>query len=165
MAKAKSQPIKVKLKLAEGIEPPKYGSDGAAAVDVIANIDKPITLKAGETVKIPTGIYMDMTETPDLCAIAMPRSGLGSKGLVLANTIGLLDNDYQGQAMIVAFNRNPAVVMNGMGVAAGPSLTIEPGMRLAQVMFTRFERVSFEVQEQFDSETERGEGGFGSTGE
>ncbi|MDX5412836.1 MAG: dUTP diphosphatase [Rhodobacterales bacterium] len=153
----------VKIKLEKGVNLPAYATDGSAAVDLVANIKAPFTIAAGEVAKIPTGVRVDMTEHPGVCALLLPRSGLGSKGLVLANTVGLIDNDYQGEIVVMAFNRN-GPKQAGMGFKTGESVTITPGMRLAQLMFTRFEPVEFEQVEAFAVETERGENGFGSTG-
>lgn len=155
----------VKIKLAEGVKLPEYKTSGAAAVDLSANITTDLIIGPGQTVAISTGVFVDMTEDPTLCALVLPRSGLGGKGLVLGNTVGLIDNDYQGEVIIMAHNRNPAVVKQGMGVgSSGMHLTITPGMRLAQMMFLNFAPVDLEVVEDFEEETERGTGGFGSTG-
>ena len=158
---------KIKIKLNKGAVAPEYATPGSAAVDLVANIDKPITLRPGDPATlIPTGIYLDMTDMPGLAALILPRSGNGhKKGLVLGNTIGLIDNDYQGEIMVSAWNRNPAVLKKGMGIVQSDSnICIEPGMRLAQLMFTSFTKIDeFEVVDSFEA-TERGEGGFGSTG-
>lgn len=155
----------VKIILEEGVDLPEYATAGSAAVDLRANLKEKVTLRAGEVKMIPTGVRLDMTDHPDVCALLMPRSGLGSKtGLVLANTVGLIDNDYQGEVVVAAMNRNPAVEKKGMGIVNGEVITIEPGMKLAQLMFTTFDQVEFEQVEGFDGETDRGEGGFGSTG-
>lgn len=156
----------VKIILEEGVDLPEYATAGSAAVDLRANLKTPIQLRPGEVKMIPTGIRLDMSDHPDVCALLLPRSGLGSKvGLVLGNTVGLIDNDYQGEIVVAAMNRNPTVEKKGMGVVQGEKIiTIEPGMKLAQLMFTSFEQVEFEQVEGFDGETDRGEGGFGSTG-
>ncbi len=154
----------VKVILEEGVELPAYATEGSAAVDLRANIKEPITLKPGEVQVIGTGVKLDMTDEPNLCAEAIPRSGMGKKGLVLANTIGLMDNDYQGELMVLAFNRNPATVQQGMGVVKGESITIEPGMRIAQLKFSIYVQPDFEPVKNFAKATKRGEGKFGSTG-
>ena len=155
----------IKIKLSDGVTAPSYATLGSAAVDLCANLKRPVVLRAGEQASIPTGIHLDMTAHPDLCALIMPRSGLGKQGLVLGNTVGLIDNDYQGEITIIAVNRNPAVVSAGMGVAKNANtITIEPGMRLAQMMFTTFFATKFEVVEEFENTTKRGTKGFGSTG-
>lgn len=153
----------VKIKLEKGVNAPAYATEGSAAVDLCANIKASFTIAPGEVAQIPTGVRVDMTEHPGVCALLLPRSGLGVKGLVLANTIGLIDNDYQGEVVVMALNRNVSQKA-GMGVKAGQSITIEPGMRLAQLMFTRFEPVVFEQVEKFAAVTDRGEGKLGSTG-
>lgn len=155
----------VKIILEEGVDLPKYATPGSAAVDLRANIEKPITLKPGEVKMIGTGIKLDMTESPDICAEVLPRSGMGKKGLVLANTIGLIDNDYQGEVMILAFNRNPASLQQGMGVVVGESITIDPNMRIAQLKFSKFVQPDLKPVKSFAGSTKRGEGGIGSTGE
>lgn len=150
------------MKLDKGVETPAYQTAGAAAVDLCANIKAPFIIAPGEVVKIPTGIYLDMAET-NLCALILPRSGLGSKGLVLANTVGLIDNDYQGEIVIMAFNRNSDVKV-GMGSKPARGIEITPKMRIAQMMFTPMHRAEFQVVDDFAKKTERGKGGFGSTG-
>ena len=158
---------KIKIKLDKGVTAPEYATPGSAAVDLVANIDKPIVLRPGDAaVLIPTGISLDMTDMPNLCALILPRSGNGhKKGLVLGNGVGLIDNDYQGEIMVSALNRNPAVLKKGMGIVQpNLNITIEPGMRLAQLMFTGFTKIDeFEVVKSFEA-TKRGAGGFGSTG-
>lgn len=99
----------------EGFEPlPAYATPGSAAVDLRANIERPVTLRPGQVEAIPTGIKLDMGGLPGTCALVLPRSGMGKKGLVLANTIGLIDNDYQGEVIVMAMNRNPSAIKSGM---------------------------------------------------
>lgn len=154
----------VKIILKDGAKMPQYATDGSAAVDLSANIKSPVVIRPGETVAISTGIELDMTETSNLCAKVLPRSGLGKKGLVLANTVGLIDNDYQGEIIVMAHNRNPSVQRQGMGLNTGDSIVIEPDMRLAQLMFQEFIQVELEEVKGFKAATKRGKGGFGSTG-
>lgn len=155
----------VEIILGDGVEMPEYATEGAAALDLRANIKEPITLVPGETQLIPTGVHLNMSDEPNLCAEMMPRSGLGSKhGLVLANTIGLIDNDYQGELMIMAFNRNAQTVRRGMGVVAGANVTIEPGMRIAQLKFSYFVQPTLKKTKAFKAATKRADGGLGSTG-
>jgi len=154
----------IKIILEDGAKMPKYATDGSAAVDLVANIAEEIKLAPQQVAIISTGIKVDMTAEPNLCAEVMPRSGMGKKGLVLANTIGLIDNDYQGEIMIMAFNRNPVSMKAGMGFEAGASITIEPGMRIAQMKFSTFAQAEFKEVKDFDEKTARGEGKFGSTG-
>jgi len=105
---------------------------------------------------VPTGIALHMN-TPELCALILPRSGLGhKKGLVLGNSVGLIDADYTAQCFISAWNRNPK--------DGGEAITIQPGERIAQMMFVPVVRPQFAVVDEFSQASRRGEGGFGSTG-
>lgn len=157
---------KVKITLAEGIPKPIRGSDRAAAFDLMANIPNPVDIRAGETMMVPTGVSLDMSADPGLAALLLPRSGLGAKwGLVLGNGIGLIDNDYTGEISIAAWNRNPALLPSGMGQKTGEVVRVEPGMRLAQLMFLNVPDVTLEtVTAEKVTKTKRGDGGFGSTG-
>lgn len=137
---------------------PKYGTSGSAAVDLRANIpnegvtEGSITIKAGESVMIGTGLAINI-KNPNLCATILPRSGLGSKhGIVLGNLVGLIDSDYQGELMISCWNRSSVdyVVYNKD--------------RIAQLAFVPVVQAQFEVVDEFSLTTERGEGGFGHTG-
>lgn len=131
---------------------PSYATDGSAALDLRACLDQPKTVHPGETVLIPSGIAISIHD-PGLVALLAPRSGLGIKhGIVLANTIGVIDSDYQGEIGIGIYNRGTA------------SYTIEPGERICQMMFVPVTQVALEVVSDFSQETERGAGGFGSTG-
>ena len=117
-----------------------------------ACIDKIITIKPGETQLIPSGIAVHISD-PELAAVLLPRSGLGhKKGLVLGNLVGLIDSDYQGEVFISCWNRGNS------------EIDIEPGMRLAQMVFIPVEQVNFNIVDNFE-ESERGAGGFGHTGE
>ena len=135
---------------------PRYQSAMAAGIDLHACLDAPLTLEAGTpAVLIPSGIALHMAQA-GMAALVVPRSGLGHKqGLVLGNTVGVIDADYTGPLMISAWNRNPP---------GSPAILIEPGMRLAQLLFVPILRPSFAVVEKFSSESGRGSGGFGSTG-
>lgn len=157
---------KVRVTLAEGVQLPKKGSEKAGAFDLVANIVKPVQIKAGDTVFIPTGVHLDMADADGVHALVIPRSGLGAKeGLVLGNTVGLIDNDYTGEIKIAAFNRNPAMRPQGMGGVTGPTITIEPGQRIAQMIFFTAAPVELEtVAAEAVTKTKRGAGGFGSTG-
>ena len=130
---------------------PTYGTPGSAGLDLRACIDAPLTIQPGETVLVPTGLAIHIAD-PAYAAMILPRSGLGHKhGIVLGNLVGLIDSDYQGQLMVSTWNRgNTAFVLN-------------PMERLAQLVIVPVMQVSFEVVEEF-SGSERGEGGFGSTG-
>ncbi len=136
---------------------PQYQTALSAAVDLMACIDDPITLAPqAPAVLIPTGIAMHM-DSADLCAVILPRSGLGhKKGLVLGNSAGLIDADYTAQCYISAWNRNPS--------GTGQDIVIAPGERIAQMVFLPIIRPTFQVVETFSASSARGEGGFGSTG-
>ena len=130
---------------------PQYETEGSAGIDLRACIDSPINLAPGQTELIPSGIAVHIND-PTLAAVILPRSGLGHKqGLVLGNLVGLIDSDYQGQIFISSWNRGNQLIL------------IEPGLRLAQMVFVPIQQVDFRVVEEFDM-TDRGEGGFGHTG-
>ena len=130
---------------------PDYATDGSAGVDLRACLTQPMALAAGETALIPSGIAVHIGD-PNHAAVVLPRSGLGHKhGIVLGNLVGLIDSDYQGEIFISCWNR-------GQG-----SFTIEPGERIAQLVFVPIARPTFMTVEAF-SESERGAGGFGHTG-
>ena len=136
---------------------PKYQTPLAAAIDLFACIEQPLHLQPQESaVLIPSGIALHM-DTLDFCAVILPRSGLGhKKGLILGNSVGLIDADYTAQCFISAWNRNPS--------AGNGAIVIEPGERIAQMMFLPVVRPQFKVVSQFSSQSQRGGGGFGSTG-
>ena len=130
---------------------PHYATPGSAGLDLRACLDEAIVLQAGETKLIPTGvsIYLD---NPNLAAMLLPRSGLGHKhGIVLGNLVGLIDSDYQGELMISVWNRGQT------------AFTIEPMERIAQMVIVPVVQATFEQVDEFVA-SERGEGGFGSTG-
>ena len=130
---------------------PEYQTDGSAGVDLQACIDQTVSIQPGDTELIPSGIAIHIKD-PSLAAVLLPRSGLGhKKGLVLGNLVGLIDSDYQGQVFISCWNRG------------SKQIDIEPGMRIAQMVFLPVEQVNFNVVEDFN-ESERGSGGFGHTG-
>ena len=128
----------------------------AAGLDLHACLDAPLALQSqAPAVLIPAGIAFRIGN-PQWCALVLPRSGLGHReGLVLGNAIGLIDPDYEGQLMISAWNRNPP---------GAPAINIEPGDRIAQLVFTRATRPEFAVVSAFSRSGERQHGGFGSTG-
>lgn len=131
---------------------PAYATDGSAALDLRACLDSPITIAPAETVTIPSGIAISIHD-PGLVAILAPRSGLGIKhGIVLANTIGVIDSDYQGEIKVGIRNQGTA------------AYTIQPGERICQMLFMPVVQASLRVVEQFSEESSRGEGGFGHTG-
>lgn len=136
---------------------PQYQTELAAAIDLMACIDSPVVLKPQEAaVLIPAGFALHMN-TVDLCAVILPRSGLGhKKGLVLGNSAGLIDADYTAQCFISAWNRNPA--------GSGGDITINPGDRIAQMLFLPVVRPHLHVVDSFTAASGRGESGFGSTG-
>jgi dUTP pyrophosphatase len=134
---------------------PAYQSAMAAAIDLHACLEAPLAL-APQTapVKIPAGFAVHMAD-PNLAALVLPRSGLGHKGLVLGNLVGLIDPDYTGPIMVSVWNRNPA---------GSEPITIAPGERFAQLLFVPIARPVLRVVEAFSATSERGAGGFGSTG-
>lgn len=132
-------------------QPPHYATPGAAGLDLRACIDAPITLVPGSTTLIPTGMAIHL-DTPELAAMILPRSGLGHKhGIVLGNLVGLIDSDYQGQIFVSCWNRGQE------------PFVLNPMERIAQLVVVPVVQVSFNIVEEF-TESERGEGGFGSTG-
>lgn len=131
---------------------PTYATSGAAAMDLRACLSAPHTISPGETAFIPSGIAISIHD-PGLVALLVPRSGLGIKhGIVLANTVGVIDSDYQGEIGIGIHNRGTA------------PYTIEPGERICQVLFMPVTQVALEVVQEFSQESTRGAGGFGHTG-
>ena len=144
--------MKVQIKRCrDAAQSPHYETLGSAGLDLRACIDQAITLQPGATDLLPTGLAIYL-EDPNYAAMILPRSGLGHKhGIVLGNLIGLIDSDYQGQVFISCWNRG------------SEQIDIEPGMRIAQMVFLPVEQVNFNVVEDFN-ESERGSGGFGHTG-
>ncbi|MGZ3184798.1 MAG: dUTP diphosphatase [Telluria sp.] len=130
---------------------PSYATSGSAGLDLRACIDQPIVLEPGATVLIPTGLAIHIGD-PGYAAMILPRSGMGHKnGIVLGNLVGLIDSDYQGQLMVSTWNRGQK------------AFTLEPMERLAQLVIVPVLQVGFKVVDDFDV-SERGAGGFGSTG-
>jgi len=130
---------------------PSYGTPGSAGLDLRACIDAPLTIKPGETVLIPTGLAIHIAD-PGYAAMILPRSGMGHKhGIVLGNLVGLIDSDYQGQLMVSTWNRGQT------------EFVLNPMERLAQLIIVPVLQVGFDIVEEF-GDSERGEGGFGSTG-
>ena len=139
-------------RIGDTFEMPDYQTTGSAGIDLLACIEELLTIEPGQTELIPSGIAVYIRD-PSLAAVLLPRSGLGhKKGLVLGNLVGLIDSDYQGQVFISCWNRGKE------------NCLIEPGMRLAQMVFLPVEQVNFNLVNSFD-ESDRGEGGFGHTGE
>ena len=132
-------------------ELPSYATTGSAALDLRAALDAELTLEPGDCQLIPSGLSIHVDD-PSLCALILPRSGLGHKhGLVLGNGTGLIDADYQGPLMISMFNRSQT------------AYSIQPGDRIAQLVIVPIVRVEMEVVDEFVA-SDRGEGGFGHTG-
>ena len=130
---------------------PHYATAGAAGLDLRACIEQPVDLKPGATELVPSGIAIHLTD-PGLAAMVLPRSGLGHKhGIVLGNLVGLIDSDYQGQIFVSLWNRG------------GSAFTLNPMERIAQLVVVPVLQVRLNVVEDF-AESERGAGGFGSTG-
>ena len=138
-------------RIGDSIPLPHYATDGSAGLDMRAAIDEVVTVEPGETVLIPTGLAIHIAD-PGLAAVLLPRSGLGHKhGLVLGNLTGLIDSDYQGQIFVSCWNRG------------SKRYEIQPGERIAQMLFVPVEQVQFNVVEDFE-DSERGAGGFGHSG-
>lgn len=130
---------------------PNYASTGSAGLDLRACIDQVQTLNPGDTFLIPTGISIYIKDS-NYAAVILPRSGLGHKhGIVLGNLVGLIDSDYQGELLVSCWNRSKNVFL------------INPLERIAQLVILPVMQATFNKVDQFP-ETERGEGGFGSTG-
>ena len=136
------------------VDIPKYATPGAAAVDLQAAIEEPLVITPGaKSVLVPTGLKI-YHGAISVCSMILPRSGLGHKaGLVLGNLVGLIDSDYQGELMVSAYVR-----------PGHDSYTIKPYERFAQLAFVPVVQASFEEVEEFHEVSQRGEGGFGSTG-
>ncbi|HYW77796.1 MAG TPA: dUTP diphosphatase, partial [Gammaproteobacteria bacterium] len=130
---------------------PHYATDGAAGLDLRAAIEAPLELKPGDTELVPSGIAIHIGD-PGIAAMILPRSGLGHRhGIVLGNLVGLIDSDYQGELMVSCWNRGK------------DAYTIEPGERIAQLIFTPVLHPELAVVDEF-TPSERGEGGFGHSG-
>lgn len=130
---------------------PAYATPGSAGLDLRAVLDTAVELHPGETTLLPTGLAIHINDA-NLAAVILPRSGLGHKhGVVLGNLVGLIDSDYQGQLMVSVWNRGQT------------TFTIEPGERIAQMVFVPVVQAEFNLVEDFTS-SERGEGGFGHSG-
>ncbi len=131
---------------------PAYATPGSAGLDLRACLDIAVTLQPNAWQLIPTGIAIHL-ENLNFAAMILPRSGLGHKhGIVLGNLVGLIDSDYQGQLMVSAWNRSPT------------PFTIEPMERIAQLVIVPVVQAQFNVVSEFGAASERGAGGYGSTG-
>jgi dUTP pyrophosphatase len=130
---------------------PQHATNGSAGMDMRACVDEHVRVEPGETHLIPTGIAIHIND-PGLAAVLLPRSGLGHKhGIVLGNLVGLIDSDYQGQVFVSVWNRG------------NDNFVIEPGDRIAQMVFVPVVQADFEVVEEFE-DSDRGAGGFGHSG-
>lgn len=144
-------PVQVKI-LNNQAELPEYATPGSAGLDLKACIEDTILLAPGQTTLIPTGLAMHISD-PNVCAMIMPRSGLGHKhGIVLGNLVGLIDSDYQGELKISCWNRGES------------GYTINPGDRIAQLVLVPVIKAQLELVQDFSDESLRGENGFGHTG-
>ena len=131
---------------------PQYATAGAAGLDLRACLDSPVVLQPGEVYLVPTGIAIHLAN-PAYAAVLLPRSGLGHKhGIVLGNLVGLIDSDYQGELKVSLWNRSHQ------------AFTIAPLERIAQMVVVPVAQAVFEVVDEFAA-SQRGEGGFGSTGQ
>ncbi len=134
------------------IHQPHRATDGSAGIDLRACIDEPITIKAGDSQLIGTGLAIYIQD-PDYVGLIMPRSGLGHKhGIVLGNLTGVIDADYQGELMVSIWNRSQT------------DYVLQPGEKMAQYLVVPIARPTFEIVAEFSDISVRGEGGFGSTG-
>lgn len=130
---------------------PAYATEASAGMDLRAALDAPLVLEPGDAALVPSGIALYLGD-PQLCAVVLPRSGLGHRhGIVLGNGTGLIDADYQGPLLISVWNRGHE------------AFTIQPGDRIAQVLVLPVVRVSLQVVDTF-ADSARGTGGFGHTG-
>jgi len=130
---------------------PAYATAGSAGLDLRACTDGPLVIEPGQATLIPTGIALHIGD-PGLAAMILPRSGLGHKhGLVLGNLVGLIDSDYQGPLMVSCWNRGQA------------AFTVQPMDRIAQLVIVPVVQARFRQVQEFNA-SDRGEGGFGSTG-
>lgn len=149
-----SQAIQLKIldsRVGDNFPIPAYATEGSAGLDLRVCINEPLQIAPGETVLLPTGLAIYIADSK-LAAVILPRSGLGHKnGIVLGNLVGLIDSDYQGELKISCWNRGH------------DHFTINPGDRIAQLVFVPVVQASFEVVEEF-TQSNRGEGGFGSSG-
>ncbi len=148
------QKIKLKIldpRIGKEFPLPQYATEGAAGIDLRACLETHLRIEPGETHLIPTGIAVYLAD-PGLAAVILPRSGLGHKhGIVLGNLVGLIDSDYQGQVLVSCWNRG------------SEHFIIEPGDRIAQMVFVPVVQAEFIVVDSFENST-RGQGGFGHSG-
>ncbi|MET1024988.1 MAG: dUTP diphosphatase [Pseudoxanthomonas sp.] len=149
-----SLPLEVKLldpRFGDGWPLPAYATESSAGLDLRAALETPLSLGPGESALVPSGIAIHVAD-PNLCAVVLPRSGLGHRhGIVLGNGTGLIDADYQGPLLISLWNRS------------SEAFVIQPGDRVAQLVVLPIARVQLKIVDTF-IESARGEGGFGHTG-
>jgi dUTP pyrophosphatase len=139
-------------RLSSVVDQLKYATSGSAALDLKACIEENIIVHPGQVVLIGTGIAIDIKD-PSLAAVILPRSGLGHKnGIILGNTVGLIDSDYQGEIKASIYNRSQEPFI------------IKPMDRICQMVFLPIKQVTFNVVDDFEIKTSRETGGFGSTG-
>ncbi len=130
---------------------PEYATPGSAGLDLRAALEDELIIEPGQTELVKTGLSIHIAD-PGLAAMILPRSGLGHKhGIVLGNLVGLIDSDYQGELMVSVWNRSQT------------AFTIKPLERIAQMIIVTEDQEKFNVVEEFE-QSERGAGGFGSTG-
>lgn len=148
------QAIQLKIldpRIGDSIPLPTYATSGSAGLDLRVCINEPLQIAPGETVLLPTGLAIYISD-PQIAAVILPRSGLGHKhGIVLGNLVGLIDSDYQGELKISCWNR---------GVE---HFTVQPAERMAQLVFVPVVQATFEVVDTF-TQSSRGDGGFGHSG-
>jgi dUTP pyrophosphatase len=148
------KPVQIKIldpRLGTEFPLPEYATPGSAGLDLRACVEQAIDVAPGETRLVPTGFAMHMQDS-DLAAVILPRSGLGHKhGIVLGNLVGLIDSDYQGQVFVSCWNRSQE------------TFRVEPGARIAQLVFVPVVQARWERVEEFET-SDRGGGGFGHTG-
>lgn len=138
-------------RLGKSLPLPEYATPGSAGIDLRACLQEDIELAPGETTLIPTGMAIHLDD-PTLAAVLLPRSGLGHKhGIVLGNLVGLIDSDYQGQLMVSCWNRGKE------------PFKVTIGERIAQMVIVPVVQVNFDIVDEFEA-SDRGAGGFGSTG-
>ncbi len=138
-------------RIGDTIELPAYASEGSAGLDLRACVDKELAISPGETHLIPTGLAIYIRD-PGYAGLIVPRSGLGHKhGIVLGNLVGLIDSDYQGQLFVSCWNRGDK------------AYTVNEGERIAQLVIVPVAQVAFNQVDSFET-SDRGAGGFGSTG-
>jgi dUTP pyrophosphatase len=142
--------MKVKIVNKSAFDTPFYATERSAGMDIKANIEEPIVLRPLQRAMVPTGLYIALPEGTE--AQIRPRSGLAAKhGITVLNTPGTIDADYRGEIKVILVN------------LSNDDFTINPGERIAQMVVARYEKVEWDSVEVLD-ETERGTGGFGSTG-